>query len=71
MTLFQSSIPLPPIPDNLIIPQFILREDPPLRPVRPSDVPYFIDDSSGRAYNYEEVCPSHVSFALLSDGVYI
>ena len=57
MTIFQNYLsPLPPIPDNLTIPQFILRElELPGRPVGPRNVPYFIDNGSGRAYNYEEV----------------
>jgi len=57
MTIFRNdSIPLPPIPDNLTIPQFILRDlQLPARPVRPGNVPYFIDNASGRTYNYEEV----------------
>jgi hypothetical protein len=56
MTIFRNNLPLSPIPDYLTIPQFFLRElESPGRPVRPRNVPYFIDNESGRAYNYEEV----------------
>ena len=74
MTIFQNNLsPLPPIPDNLTIPQFILRElELPGRPVRPRNVPYFIDNGSGRAYNYEEVGPYAALFdealKLVSQG---
>jgi len=57
MTLFHSSVPLPDIPDNLTIPQFMLRELqlPSGRPVRPSNVPLFIEDDTGRGITFEEV----------------
>lgn len=55
MSEFHSPVPLPGIPDNLSIPQFILREHSPLRPIRPRNVPFFIEDSTGRGITYEEV----------------
>lgn len=56
MTIFQSSTALPAIPDNITIPQFILSElQLSSRPVRPRNVPYFIDNGSGRSYNHHQV----------------
>ena len=55
MTVFQNPAPLPYIPDDLTVAQFILREYLPSRPLRPRNVPYFIEDSTGREVNYEEV----------------
>jgi len=57
MTLFRSPIPYPEVPDHLSIPQFMLRELhlPAGRPVRPKNVPLFIEDSTGRAITFEEV----------------
>ncbi|OAX33663.1 acetyl-CoA synthetase-like protein [Rhizopogon vinicolor AM-OR11-026] len=43
------------VPDDLTLPQFILDSHHPLRPVRPSHVPWFIDDASGRGFGHEEV----------------
>lgn len=54
MAEFRNPVPLPAIPDDLTIPQFMLREITG-RPTRPSNVPYFIHDATGRAINYEEV----------------
>ncbi|KAJ2932669.1 hypothetical protein H1R20_g4405, partial [Candolleomyces eurysporus] len=54
MALFQVDTPLPHIPDNLTIPQFMLREIDG-RPVRPRNVPFFIEDATGRKITYEEV----------------
>ncbi|KAF9477527.1 amp dependent CoA ligase [Pholiota conissans] len=54
MTEFHSPVPLPHIPDDLTIPQFFLRTESPGRPIRPRNVPFFIDDASGRAVTYEE-----------------
>ncbi|PFH54842.1 hypothetical protein AMATHDRAFT_134798 [Amanita thiersii Skay4041] len=56
MSLFHApSSLLPPIPDNLTIPQFILDTNLPYRPLRPSNVPWFIEDQSGRKIFYPEV----------------
>ncbi|KAF8913049.1 amp dependent CoA ligase [Gymnopilus junonius] len=55
MSEFRSPVPLPDVPDNLSIPQFILRElSSSLRPIRPRNVPFFIEDSTGRGITYEE-----------------
>jgi 4-coumarate--CoA ligase len=54
MAQFRNPVPLPTIPDDLTIPQFMLREITG-RPTRPSNVPFFIHDATGRAINYEEV----------------
>ena len=54
MSTFQVDTPLPHIPDDLTIPQFFLREISG-RPVRPRDVPFFIEDATGRKISYEEV----------------
>ncbi|KAF8167711.1 amp dependent CoA ligase [Crassisporium funariophilum] len=55
MSEFRSQVSLPHIPDNLSIPQFILRASSSPRPVRPSNVPFFIEDSTGRPVTYEQV----------------
>lgn len=55
MSEFTVNTPLPHIPDNLTIPQFILREIASPRPQRSSSVPFFIDDKTGRRISYEEV----------------
>lgn len=60
MTLFQNPIPLPHVPDDLTIPQFMLREQRPAILTRPRNVPWFIDDKTGRSYTFEEVT-IHVS----------
>lgn len=54
MTLFQVATPLPHVPDDLTIPQFMLREMGG-RPTRPRNAPFFIEDGTGRAISYEEV----------------
>ncbi|KAH6916914.1 amp dependent CoA ligase [Coprinopsis sp. MPI-PUGE-AT-0042] len=61
MSEFRNPVPLPRIPDDLTIPQFMLREISG-RPARPSNVPYFIHDATGRAINYEEV--HHRTYSL-------
>jgi hypothetical protein len=69
MATFQVDTPLPHIPDDLTIPQFILREIGG-RPVRPRDIPFFIEDATGRKVSYEEVCSSLQAGASgrLNDG---
>ncbi|KAF5323577.1 hypothetical protein D9611_005726 [Ephemerocybe angulata] len=54
MATFQVDTLLPHIPDDLTIPQFMLREMSG-RPVRPRNVPFFIEDGTGRQVTYEEV----------------
>ena len=61
MSEFRSPIPLPHVPDNISIPQFIFRSGTPGRPVRPSDVPFFIEDGTGRAVTYEQVLDAFFS----------
>ncbi len=56
MTEFRSAVPLPHIPDDLSIPQFIFRSEYPGRPVRPRNTPLFIEDGTGRVTTYEQVC---------------
>ncbi|PPQ65777.1 hypothetical protein CVT24_011994 [Panaeolus cyanescens] len=55
MSEFRSTVPLPPIPDDISIPQFILRSQCTPRPQRPRNVPFFIEDGTGRTLSYEEV----------------
>ncbi|KAF9015571.1 amp dependent CoA ligase [Cyathus striatus] len=55
MSDFYSPVPLPPIPDDLSIPQFILSLNPTDRPSRPSNVPFFIDDDTGKTADYSAV----------------
>lgn len=58
MTIFYapaSSGQLPPIPDDLTTPQFILDYHHPIRPQRPLGVPWLVADKSGQHLNLEEV----------------
>jgi hypothetical protein len=56
MTEFISSGgPLPHIPDNLTLTQFILDSTHEYRPVRPQGVPWLIEDATGRKIGLEEV----------------
>jgi len=56
MTEFRSlSGPLPIIPDDLTIPQFIFDTQGVTRPVRPHAVPWLIEDHSGRGIRQAEV----------------
>ena len=52
---------LPPIQDDLTVPQFILDSFHPTRPVRKHNVPWLIDDNTGTNIGFEEVvdflCP--------------
>lgn len=43
------------VPDDLTLPQFILDSSHSLRPIRPSHVPWFIEDASGRGVGHEEI----------------
>ena len=45
----------PEVPDNLSLPQFFLDFWHPLRPIRPTGSPWFIDDEGGRTLDYEQV----------------
>lgn len=57
MPEFYAAEPCPDIPDDVTIAQFILDSNHPARPVRPHNVPWFIDDATGRRIGYEEVSP--------------
>lgn len=47
--------PLPPIPDNLTVPQFFLDTHDPVRPVNKGLHPWLIEDATGRQIGFEEV----------------
>ena len=47
--------PLPNIPDNLTLAQFILDSAHPYRPLRPVGSPWLIEDATGRKIGLEEV----------------
>ena len=47
--------PVPYIPDNLTITQFILDSAHSYRPPRPVNVPWLIEDATGRKIGLEEV----------------
>lgn len=56
MTEFKSSFgPLPHIPDDLTLPQFLLDSVHPRRPVRKEGIPWLIEDATGRRIGFEEV----------------
>ncbi|KAL5494986.1 hypothetical protein ACEPAI_448 [Sanghuangporus weigelae] len=52
---FRSSIPCPTIPDDLTIAQFMLDAQHPIRPVRTENVPWLIEESTGRSVGFEEL----------------
>lgn len=52
---FHSPTPCPPIPDDLTIPQVMLDNYHPLRPFRAGNIPWLIDDATGREVGFEEV----------------
>lgn len=43
------------VPDDLTLAQFILDSSHPLRPIRPSHAPWFIEDTGGRGVGHEEI----------------
>ncbi|KAH9178629.1 amp dependent CoA ligase [Lactarius sanguifluus] len=47
--------PLPYIPDNLTLAQFVLDSTHPYKPLRPQGVPWLIEDATGRKIGLEEV----------------
>lgn len=47
--------PVPYIPDNLTLAQFILDAAHPYRPLRPAGVPWLIEDATGRKIGLEEI----------------
>ncbi|KAL0951462.1 hypothetical protein HGRIS_008150 [Hohenbuehelia grisea] len=52
---FSVQIPLPAIPDDLTVPQFLLDSQHPSRPRRPEGVPWLVEDASGRPIGLEEI----------------
>lgn len=46
---------LPVIPDDLTVPQFILDSSHSTRPIRKQDIPWLVDDTTGRRIGFEEV----------------
>ncbi|TFK36900.1 amp dependent CoA ligase [Crucibulum laeve] len=55
MTEFRSPYPLPAIPDDMSIPQFMFSSDFRKRPNRPTNVPFFIEDDTGRPIDFFQV----------------
>ncbi|KAJ7070760.1 amp dependent CoA ligase [Mycena amicta] len=49
------AVPLAAIPDAVTLPQFILDPDHPARPTRPSNVPWLIEDHTGRRIGVDEL----------------
>jgi hypothetical protein len=47
--------PLPHIPDDLTLAQFIFDPTHECRPIRPQGVPWLVDDATGRKIGLEEV----------------
>lgn len=47
--------PLPHIPDNLTLTQFLLDSHHPLRPLNKLANPWFIEENTGRQIGFEEV----------------
>ena len=55
MVDFRSPIPCPPIPDNLTAAQFLLDSHHSTRPIRTGNIPWLIEDKTGRKVGFEEV----------------
>ncbi|KAF8898943.1 phenylacetyl-CoA ligase [Infundibulicybe gibba] len=53
--VYPTTLPLPLIPDNLTIPQFIFDTSSAIRPVRPSRVPWLIEDESAVGLHHAEL----------------
>lgn len=61
MAVYTSSIPLAPIPDNLTVPQFIFGCQHEFRPTRHPEIPWLIEDETGRKVGEHEVsCASDI-----------
>lgn len=56
MSLYPSPLGLPPIPDDLTIPQFLLDSRHITRPYNTASNPWFIEEATGRSIGFEEVC---------------
>ncbi|KAJ7675367.1 amp dependent CoA ligase [Mycena rosella] len=50
-----TALHIPDIPDDLSLPQFFLDYSHPARPLRPSGVPWLIEDGTGRAIGFDEL----------------
>ncbi|EIW81327.1 phenylacetyl-CoA ligase [Coniophora puteana RWD-64-598 SS2] len=69
--------PCPFIPDDVTVVQFMLDSYHPLRPIRPVDTPWLIDDTTGRGIGLEEIRTRvwglanalHVRFGIREDDV--
>lgn len=61
MEIYSPSGPLPHIPDDLkvTVPQFIFECQHAARPERHADIPWLIDDVTGRRLSGNEVCLCH------------
>ncbi|KAH7884920.1 hypothetical protein F5I97DRAFT_1296635 [Phlebopus sp. FC_14] len=55
MTEFSSEPVNTVIPDDLTIPQFFLDSHHPLRPLRTADIPWLIEDATGKKIGFEEL----------------
>jgi hypothetical protein len=55
MTIFSTPSGLPPIPDDLSVPEFMLDFASSYRPRRPLSAPWLIDDATGRRFDYNQV----------------
>ncbi|RDB15263.1 4-coumarate--CoA ligase-like 7 [Hypsizygus marmoreus] len=55
MDVYSPSAPLPNIPDDLTIPQFIFDCQHESRPTRRADIPWFIEDETGRKIGEDEL----------------
>ncbi|KAJ7693393.1 amp dependent CoA ligase [Mycena rosella] len=55
MPEFSSSIPLPHIPEDLTLEQFILRDTDDNRPLRPDSAPWLVSDETGRSLGLKEI----------------
>ncbi|THH06349.1 hypothetical protein EW145_g4156 [Phellinidium pouzarii] len=55
MTEFHSDLSCPPIPDDVSTAQFLLDSHHPTRPLRSGNIPWLIEDKTGRTIGYEEL----------------
>ncbi|KAF8895161.1 hypothetical protein BD779DRAFT_1668498 [Infundibulicybe gibba] len=55
MEIHSPSAPLPPLPDDLTVPQFIFGYESSLRPKRDLNVPWLVDDETGRGVGGDEL----------------
>lgn len=55
MEIYSPAGPLPPVPDNLTVPQFIFDYEHASRPARSAGIPWLIEDETGRKIGEHEV----------------